>query len=262
MISLENIVFYNTKNFFSFEIKNFIPDSLYDELNNDFPNFYELKRQNEDFNYNEDNKYNINKTCSVYHKIRSKSLNFFLREIEKKEFYDEIMKKIFFKILISRIANIYDLLRILKPVQLIEYKDKQFNIFKKFFYKHVLMSHQFSFITNGGKLDPHTDSRSKLCSLMLYFPDKKNLSNLEKQKENLIGTEFWNSKIKNYENNSFKNYQNIFYNNSELAVTTPFTGPSLFGFIKNDRSWHSVKEFNINPEYVRRSININLSCRL
>ena len=95
MISLEDIKFYNTKDFYSFEIKNFIPLSLYEEINNDFPNFYELKNKNADFNYNGDNKYNINKACSVYHKLQSKPLNFFFKEIEKKFFLTIFLKKFF-----------------------------------------------------------------------------------------------------------------------------------------------------------------------
>ena len=29
------------------------------------------------------------------------------------------------------------------------------------------------------------------------------------------------------------------------------------GFVRNDRSWHTVEPINIQEDYVRRSININ-----
>ena len=33
---------------------------------------------------------------------------------------------------------------------------------------------------------------------------------------------------------------------------------SLFGFIKSHKSWHSVEKININENFIRKSININL----
>ena len=37
-----------------------------------------------------------------------------------------------------------------------------------------------------------------------------------------------------------------------------FEGKTLFGFIKNSRSWHSVPELHLPKDKYRKSININL----
>ena len=59
---------------------------------------------------------------------------------------------------------------------------------------------EFSYINNNGSVVPHTDNRNKLISMLTYFPDDSvnNLKNSE------LGTHFWISKTKNYENIHYK----------------------------------------------------------
>ena len=38
----------------------------------------------------------------------------------------------------------------------------------------------------------------------------------------------------------------------------PFIKKNLYGFIRNDLSWHTVEPFFVNENFIRKSININL----
>ena len=108
---------------------------------------------------------------------------------------------------------------------------------------------------NNAFLLPHTDKESKLISLMLYFPSQ-DLENLN------IGTTFYNSKYKNFNNKHFfSNVEDniLFYEkNLDETITFPFKKKNLYAFIKSDLSWHAVKKLEIPDNEVRRSININL----
>jgi hypothetical protein len=48
-----------------------------------------------------------------------------------------------------------------------------------------------------------------------------------------------------------------FKHNNKIFFRTPFVSNCLFGFIRNDYSWHSVEPINIFENFVRKSININ-----
>jgi len=58
---------------------------------------------------------------------------------------------------------------------------------------------QISYIFNGGKIVPHTDSISKLLSILYYFPDNT-VSNEED-----FGTVFYNTEKKNFNNEHLDN---------------------------------------------------------
>ena len=96
--------------------------------------------------------------------------------------------------------------------------------------------------------------------MLSYFPYcKKDSEYFELEKD--LGTEFWFSKEKNYNNMHLKDseQEKKFRKDSKLIYKTPFESKTLFGFVKNSNSWHSVKKFNLNKNYVRRSINIFLT---
>ena len=109
---------------------------------------------------------------------------------------------------------------------------------------------------NGAKLVPHTDSRQKLISLMLYFPDDK----LTEEQKFSLGTSFYLSKNKNIKNKHLlnNNEESDFKKNNKMGITLPFRGKNLYGFIRNDLSWHTVEPFFVNENFIRKSININL----
>ena len=86
---------------------------------------------------------------------------------------------------------------------------------------------------------------------MLYFPSSND-------NEEKLGTCFWSSKINNFQNihqNNEKEFK--FKEKNELIHKTNFDKNNLYGFVKNNKSWHSVDEIEMQDDYVRKSININ-----
>ena len=185
----------------------------------------------------------------------SDSFKKFFTDISTKKFYDSIFKIFRFEIFLAKKTNIFDFLKIFK---ISKFTLNKLSFLERIFFKRVSVNFELSFMTNGAYIKPHTDSRSKLCALLLYFPDKK-LNYNQKLLEQKIGTQFWNSSLKNYENDNFENLSHEFLNQSSMDIRTVFKENNAYGFIKNDKSWHSVEKFNVSDNYVRRSININLN---
>ena len=52
-------------------------------------------------------------------------------------------------------------------------------------------------------------------------------------------------------------YDEESFKKDKLIYKTPFEDNVLYGFIKNQKSWHSVDKINFNENYVRKSLNIN-----
>lgn len=254
---MDEIFFLNTKNFYSFKINNFITKEEYEELDNDFPDYHTLKEQNA-LKDRQDKKFIFPIACERYSKFLQKSKVFesFHNKITSKEFFFQIYKSLFFKILSSKKTNIRDTIKLLRFSKF-TYKD--LNIIEKLFFKKVKINYEISYLLNGAHMEPHTDSRSKLGSIMLYFPQKKLSSDEDIKKEKEIGTQFWDSELANYENDNFLNFKENFYNKSAKSIKTTFEKYTAYGFLKNDKSWHSVDHININQDYIRRSINISLS---
>jgi hypothetical protein len=105
---------------------------------------------------------------------------------------------------------------------------------------------------NNSKITPHTDQRSKLLSLMLYFPDK----NLNDIQINALGTKFYNIPINNINNNIILDENSVV---DYKYLSLPFKSKNLYGFIRSEKSWHAVEKIrNYDSEFVRKSININI----
>ena len=91
---------------------------------------------------------------------------------------------------------------------------------------------------------------------MIYFPmDEKNFLDL--------GTNFYSQKENSYKNmdiweSKYLENKNIneFYENYEIFYKSKFEENKLVGFIKNNKSWHDVSEFQ--KDIFRKSLNINL----
>ena len=254
---MNKINFLDTKNFYSFRINNFLSKELYDELDNNFPDLYELLNRENALNSRGNGKFVINKNSKTYEElIKGKRVfrEFFI-EIGSKRFFFEIYNQIFTKIILSKISNLKDTVKFLRFSKFSSERNK----LEKFIYKNLKVNHEISFLTNGAFLEPHTDSRSKLCSIMIYFPSKNKLNTIDREKEKKIGTQFWESKLNNYNNDDYKYFKEIFEQKSNRDLKTSFEKYNAYGFLKNSYSWHSVDKINVNKEYVRRSININLN---
>lgn len=255
MINLDNVKSLNTKNLYSFYIDDFLDINLYEELEKNFPDFYSLdKKKLQDLGHG---KYSLKNNSQYYDELINSSEAFdrFFNEILTEEFFKKIFKKFMFQILLSRKINIFDLFKLFK---ISKFTSNDLGFMEKIFFKKVSVNYELSYMTNGAYIEPHTDSRSKLCSLLLYFPDQK-LDKDQKLLEQNIGTQFWISPIENYNNNSFEKFRNNFLKRSTRDKKTLFKKNCLYGFIKNNKSWHSVEKVDVFDKYVRRSININLN---
>ena len=122
-----------------------------------------------------------------------------------------------------------------------------------FLFSKISVSYNFSYIKNNGGIVPHVDSQRKYLSLLLYFPD-----DIETEIE--YGTTFWSSKSSNFSNTHIQDVAKIndFKNNSKVFFKSPFVANCLYGFMRNNYSWHTVEPTDVNPNYVRKSLNINL----
>ena len=255
MINLKNINSLKTKKFYSFNIDDFLDKELYEKLEKDFPDFNSLDKKK--LISRGDGKQCINVSTEYYNELINSSESFkkFFTEISTKKFFDRIFKIFKFKILVAKKSNIFDFLKIFK---ISKFTTNKLSFIERIFFKRISVNFEISFMVNGAYIKPHTDSRSKLCALLLYFPDKK-LSDNQKLLEQNIGTQFWDSSLKNYENDNFENLSEKFLNQSFMDKRTIFKENNAYGFIKNDKSWHSVEKIDVSNNYVRRSININLN---
>ena len=121
-----------------------------------------------------------------------------------------------------------------------------------FLFSKISVSYNFSYIKNNGGIVPHVDSQRKYLTLLLYFPD-------DTEKEIEYGTKFWSSKSPNFSNTHIQDVAKIndFKNNSKVLFNSPFVANCLYGFMRNNYSWHTVEPTDVNPNYVRKSLNIN-----
>tara|TARA_A100000164_G_scaffold330511_1_gene319018 strand:+ start:2769 stop:3542 length:774 start_codon:yes stop_codon:yes gene_type:complete len=253
------IEFLQKKPFYIFKIENFLNDEEYQTLEENFPsNENKTKISGQD----EGNKQAFDNRDESYKNLMNKK-NIAINILEKKfdeKFCLELLRKLKKEIFISRlvnltnISNLKNLYSIIRKPKLVTNEIKK-NFLQKFFYSHFQRVFEFSYMHKGAFLLPHTDQKSKLISLMLYFPSK-NLENAN------LGTTFYKSKSKNFSNQSFnlfKKENNVsLEENFEETLTVPYKKKDLFCFIKSDVSWHAVKKLEIPENEVRKSVNVFL----
>ena len=235
--------FYKSKPFTVFEINNFCSDDLYLNLKKDFPNK----------SYFTDNIKPSSKdifTCQdpEFKKFlkKSSSWNYFYENIKNENF----IKSAYFFSLIPSLKS-----RGLKALKIWTLK-KPKSMIKKLFFREVEILFNFFRITKNKKVMPHTDATSKLFSMIYYFA---NDNWTEKEDGN---TNFWDikqnfSKWLNWKNLHIKdeNY-NDFINDNYIWHKSIFTKNKMVGFIKSDRSWHSVDNINLKEGSAREVLNI------
>ncbi len=164
-----------------------------------------------------------------------------------KDFFNFFVKKIY----LNNIKTQKNILRKIKYTRLPMLNNKKKSIFD-FLFSKISVSYQLSYIKNNGGIVPHVDSQRKYLSLMLYFPDNE-------EKEIDYGTTFWESNAPNFTNTHIQDKEKIsdFKTKSKKLYKTQFNSNCLYGFLRNDFSWHSVEPVNIDANYIRKSININ-----
>lgn len=129
------------------------------------------------------NLYNNNLVLKKFHDL-----------ITNRQFYNNILNKLYFEIIKSNLDVPLRALKYTRPYKKVEEKDLNLNFFMSNFYINIEYSH----IKNNGEIIPHTDSIKKILTMMLYFPDDENDLN--------YGTSFIATKKKNF-SNTYKKYK-------------------------------------------------------
>lgn len=255
-----NIKFINKNPFTVFKIDNFLSDIDYQIIDRNFEKILANKNQN-DIAEIDNLKLNIKIGDTKNNDLieKNESIALIKEKFSNKLFLSSLLNKLRYRIFMSRINDRKSLIKLFKfkKISFFNEKSKQ-NVFDFLFTKYKI-NINFSYIFNGGEITPHTDAPKKLLSFMLYFPESSKLSKNDELKEKQIGTSFWESTDQNFNNKHLRNEDKIeFKNKFKKFITLPYEKKTLYGFIKNKFSWHTVEPFNINEDYVRRSININI----
>ena len=245
----KDISFEKNYPFTIFKIDNFLDKDLYENLRLNFPPL-----PNEELTDNKNMKLSFSDISQNYKKLIHNQIYFKQLNdiIYSEEFFSFFFKSLFIKIIKARSSNIFELLKICRLPVSVKNLDENFSFLKKFFYNKIKISVQISYIKNNGFILPHVDNKSKLLSMMIYFPET------DKREEKDLGTNFYSYKKPNFINKHIdgSDLEN-FKENSELIYKSRFDKNNLYGFVKNNFSWHSVSQVNLKKEYIRKSININ-----
>jgi len=220
----------NEDKVFIFKVKNIISELEYNILKKTFPN---LKK--EELIHNNDNKYSFDIKSEIFTNLikKNNNLKILYRNLEKR-IVNLIIKKLLYKIFKERKFQIKLFLKFVLHALKI----------KKNFYFSV----QYSYIFNKGFIVPHNDGRKKLISFMLFMEEK----------DNNYGTTFFLNDLKSKKNIHINDQNTLNYiKNGSKIIKLPFDNTHLYGFIRNDKSWHSVESIDVDKNYVRKSININ-----
>jgi hypothetical protein len=84
-------------------------------------------------------------------------------------------------------------------------KNKKF--YENVFFCDIKTQIEYSWMFNKSKIVPHTDSRLKLLSLMLYFPD----DNLDENNKKILGTTFYDGKQKSNLSNHLNDEEELVF---------------------------------------------------
>lgn len=254
MINNNQIEFIKDEPFNIFKIQNFLNENFFHQLDKNFPDFNNLNK-NSLFKF-ENDKFAITSGSEEYDKIilSNNVLKTFHELVNSKDFKKIFFFNLYMKIFFARKLNLKHMYKLLRIPKFVNKIDKSF--ISKYFSlnSNFKITIQYSYILNCGKIVPHPDAGDKILTLLLFFPYLNNKEELN------YGTTFWNSNYKNYKDHHIKSIheQNEFKKKSKILYEAQFLKNNLFGFIKNDFSWHSVEPINVQKNYIRKSININI----
>lgn len=258
----ENLKKYKTlynKRFIIFEIENFLSEENYKNIYDNFP---KLNNNELDPLSVGNGKFSINYLNSELYnsKIMSnKALKELHNSFSNKENLEKILKITKQLFLFDKNQSFYKKMKIFfRKFKFIDHPGRVLpkkSFFQRLCYNYVWPSIEFSYMNKNAKLPPHTDSPSKLISLMLYFPDEDFSENQIKE----LGTAFYDSDIKNDKNIHQENEEETkFLKRNKKILTLPFRKKNLYGFFRNFYSWHGVENINLKENQLRKSINLNI----
>ena len=145
------------------KIPNFLNKESYELLSKNFP---KIENKNLDQLYLKKNnlKYRISSNDNNYLDLINNNnvLMNFHNEIFSFRFFFYFFKNLKKYLIQSRISDPRYIIKLLKP--------KTFSKTNSLFKTYIKRQIEYSYILNGGRITPHTDARSKMISLMLYFP--------------------------------------------------------------------------------------------
>lgn len=249
MFNLNKINILSKKNFIVFEIPNFLSEIDYYKIKDNLPDIY---LEDVEEKYILDKKIGLQPFDGIYDKfiLNNKVLRNFHNQVYNKKFLEKMFNYFKKEILLSRKQDYDYFSKLIIRKNKFILKNRKRKFYEKFLYNYIYPVIQYSYMFNNAKINPHTDSRAKLVSLMLYFPDEK----LSEDDLKNLGTTFLKSDKSNI-NNKYENFETI----SEDLFTLPFKPKNLYGFIRNDKAWHAVKPIKMHEGFVRKSINININ---
>ena len=263
MIQNKTIHFVSKNPYLIFKIPDFLNYDFYNKLRTNFPDLASIS--NDNLVKFENKKFALNSDSKKYQQFINenniyKKFNDF---VFSEDFFYFLIKKFYLNFIFSRGFDLKHLIKISKIPRLnnnYNNYDEKKKILKYFsIFKDIDIKLKISLIKNTGSIVPHADAGDKLLTLMLYFPDNS-LSPEEKQKELDYGTTFFSIKKKTITNKhlDIQSVKNFYLENKDKMILSQFTENTLVGFVKNMYSWHAVKSNDVNTNYVRKSININL----
>jgi len=240
----KDIKFLKKKNFLIYKIENFLDEEFYNKIKVHFPKIDSNQIDLKD---------NFGKVSFKFNEIdfENDDQKATLENLDK-----IIMSKDFFKFFVRNfyLKNAFMQNNILRKAKYLRYpiRDFNYNSLINYFFSRISVSYKYSLIKNNGGIVPHVDAQRKYLSLMLYFPD-------DEKKELEYGTTFWSCLTKNHGNTHISEPEKIksFKELNDIEFKTPFNKNCLYGFSRNDLSWHTVEPVNISDNYIRKSININ-----
>lgn len=249
---LKDFDYFTEDPFIIFEKKNFIDESSYQKLVKEIYTYGGFQKT---FSGSGDKKSNTIHGSNLF-TINDGTFKDFCSAILHKNFFRWFKKThlLFFK---HKFLKIYFVNRKNMFLRILHRLSKILRLPISVFYTEI----EYSSITNGGYILPHTDVYTKRLSFVFYLPDinKDFTSEMEKQ----LGTTFWKaqktsvSPIKRFASTFLKGKEiKDFYKDYEPFRTSTYEKNKIAGFIKSDNSWHSVERFDFVHD--RRAIVINV----
>ena len=221
---------FKNDNHLIYEYDNFFSNEIYKKLEKNFPLFQEDK-----FFKGKTNKLSFNNESNHYRELLRENFTVkYFEEFSKSKFLSNLFKSSYLSILKNSCNELkaFYLTLMANPL------------------KKPKLTIQYSYLPNNSYIYPHTDGRSKLMSVMIYFPEYEDTT------EKKFGTVFLDSEIKNFNNKhcAFSDMEG----RSKVFHRSEYVKNKVVIFFRGSRSWHYVdKIFHQNSNYLRRSVNIN-----
>ncbi|MBT7557776.1 hypothetical protein HN615_12745 [Candidatus Woesearchaeota archaeon] len=243
-----------SKPFFLYEIKDFLNEKYYKELYEAFPSVELFDNPNPDKGYKKalDGRSKIINdfllSSSIWGEftdtINTHETSLLLKEL----FHDNLPKRELFKdrewfTEINYYSKKSAHVEAPKNVNLIRY------------------SFEFSHLENGAYIPPHTDSETKLITMIMYFPDpcfdwsdKHNGTYFYRPKDPKCALSSWESI--HLEGDRLAQFRTRY----ETLYHAKFEPNKLLVFLKSDESWHEVKKIT-GLKTTRKAFIVNVFCR-